>query len=120
MVNVAETIDKVRMRMKSWGFRPVTEEDLTPGQRLVMVEVDTFVRSNTGMRPPHNPGCTVIELDDEPVALSNSGNGKRVVFYHCTNPRWESQCFVPLDEFVRDTHAPEVSHARETRFFVET
>lgn len=94
-------INEVRTRMRCNGYRPVTESDLRPGQELVMVEVERFYLSGEGLPPIGCAGTTRIKLDEKPVDGINA-NGDKIVWYHCVDPQWDGQCFVPLPNFIAD------------------
>ena len=119
MRNFEQEIERTRNGALAWGYHPVTEADLVPGCEMIMVEVERFTRVGHGLSPRLAPGCTITALDDKPVALSNKGDGTKVVFYHCKVPKWDGQCFVPLDDVVRDAYAPEDPYANDTRYFVK-
>lgn len=117
--DVSTDLTKTRNGMLIWGYRPVTETDLIPNQELVMVEVERFAMSSVGLSPRSAPGCTDIRLDEEPIKLSNRGNGSKMVYYHCIMPPWDQQCFVPLKSFIQDAYVPNESYANDTRCFVK-
>ncbi|MBY0473118.1 hypothetical protein K2Q00_02415 [Patescibacteria group bacterium] len=97
--SVEERMKQFDLWVKVFGYRAPTKADIVPGAELLMIDVERYMQ-------PHNQGTSLgvvcstrIKLDDEPIALSNDGSGKEVVFYHCTMPSWNGQCFVPLEEF---------------------
>jgi hypothetical protein len=112
-------IDEVRMRMQCKGYRPVKEADLRPGQDLVMVDVDRFYMAGEGLPPIGCAGTTRIKLDEKPVDGANANNEK-IVWFHCVDPEWEGQCFVPLPNFLADTAIPQGCHDNDTRWFARS
>jgi hypothetical protein len=118
MRNIQKEVETTRNGALIWGYRPVTEADLVPGCEMIMVEVERFTRVGHGLSPRLAPGCAIIELDNTPVASSRAGIDKKVVLYHCKVPQWDGQCFVPLDDFVRDAYIDDLN-ANDTRYFVK-
>lgn len=116
--NISDEITKTREGMAGWGYRPVTQTDIVPDRDLIMVEVERFVISGMGLSPHYAPGCTTIQLDEEPIKPSNSDNGTEIVFYHCIMPRWNNQCFIPLTNMILSAYAPNHFYANNTRYFV--
>ncbi len=115
----SEYLTKAKTGMQVWGYRPVTEVDLAPNQELILVDVSRFATSSVGLSPRHAPGCISIKLDEEPIKLSNSGDGYRVVYYHCTMPPWDGQCFVPLEDFIHDAYVSDQMYANDSRYFIK-
>ncbi|MDP3778796.1 MAG: hypothetical protein Q8R30_01950 [bacterium] len=117
--DASEYVTKAKNGMLIWGYRPVTEADLTPNQELILVDVYRFAASSIGLSPKYAPGCISIKLDEEPIKLSNSGNGSKVIYYHCTMPPWDAQCFVPLEHFIHDAYISDETYANDYRYFIK-
>ncbi len=117
--DASEYLTKAKTGMQVWGYRPIIETDLTPNQELILVDVSKFATSSVGLSPSHAPGCISIKLDEKPIKLSNSGDGSKVVYYHCTMPPWNGQCFVPLDDLIHSEHISDGMHANDYRYFVK-
>ncbi len=113
-------VNEVSVRMRCKGYRPVTEADLAPGREdLVMVEVERFYLSGEGLPPIGCAGTTKITLDNPAVAPSNAADRHPVVFYHCTSPQWNGDCFVRLSAFVYDGYVQHGCSENDTRYFVK-
>jgi hypothetical protein len=75
-------------------YRLVEAEDILLGREdIIMIDLTHF-----------RPGLPVtlwrtwkIRLDDEPLRDTEFGP---CVFYYCTEPFWDGQCFVPLADFL--------------------
>ena len=83
-----------------------------------MVEVERYFLSGQDLPPIGMMGTTVIRIDDEATRDSNIPGRGMIVFYHCINPLWESDCFVGVEDFTRDEF--EDSLNSDTRYFVKT
>jgi len=98
-LSVEERMPKFDQLMRAHGYRPLTREDLIPGEEILMVEVERFMEPhNQGMNPSITG--TKIKLDEDPVVVSNVNPTKEHVMYHCIMPPWEGQCFVPIESFL--------------------
>lgn len=71
-------------------YRLVEREDIVAGAEILMIE-----RERALADPAYPP--SKIRLDDDPIA---DRDGVPYVYYHCTYPEWDGQCFVPLDDFL--------------------
>jgi hypothetical protein len=103
--------------MLSYGYRPPCKDDLVTGADLLMVEVETFMQLPS-MDPAITSCGTRIKLDDPPIRPSNIDEGKKVVYYHCTMPPWDGQCFVPLDDFCA-TGYRSGAYSNDTRWVIK-
>jgi len=119
MRNAAEKITSTREKMVVQGYRVVREADISPGQELVLVDIDVFTLSGNGLHPSHAPGCTIVKLDEEPIRQSDSGDNSKTVFYHCIKPAWSGQCFVPQSTLLLDSYVPRTTYENDTRYFIK-
>ncbi len=74
--------------MSRYLHRWVRMKDIEPGKELLMVELSPEFCNHID---PTLVG-TLIQIDK----LEDD-----TVFYHCINPTWNGQCFVPLDTFLK-------------------
>lgn len=118
MRNIQGEIDEIRMRMNCKGFRPVTEMDIVGGREMVQVEVERYFRYGAGLPPIGMAGTTVIRIDDEATRPSNNHKGGTVVFFHHISPQWDGNCFVGMEDFVRDAFVSD-PYANDTRYFIK-
>jgi hypothetical protein len=96
------------------GYRFLTREDLVEGAEIMMVEMESyFSYPQHAYRDPRACG-TLIKLDRDPIRESN---GEDFVFYHCTYPRWEGDCFVPLKQFLATGYS-EDHHGNDHRYII--
>lgn len=95
--SIEETMSQFAQMMRAHGYRPPVKEDLIEGAQLLMVEVERYMRDQS--IDPKFTG-TVITLDPDPIRPSNIDPMKKIVYYHCTMPEWDKQCFVDLEEFM--------------------
>lgn len=71
-------------------FRYPNEDELQEGLIAWMVDIDNLPASLGDL---NFFGKTEITVDSNPRF---SSNGRQMVYYHCTRPAWEGQCFVPV------------------------
>jgi hypothetical protein len=113
--NVEQEVKRARRKMATAGYRPVTIEDIASGKQLVMVDVEQFARTKSSLSPGNAPGSTHIDLNLNPVRLSNAVDGRKVVYYRCKYR--DEQCFIQLDTFLHDAYVND-PYANETRYFI--
>ncbi len=94
--SIEETMTQFAQMMRAHGYRPPVKDDLVEGAELLMVEVEQYMR-DTSISP--KIFGTVITLDANPVRPSKTDAEKEVVYYHCTMPAWDGQCYVDLEQF---------------------
>ena len=116
MADFRPIIDEVRIRMRSKGYRPMTEMDIVPGREAVMVETERYFLSGQDLPPIGMAGTTLIRIDDEATLDSEIHEGGMVVFYHCTSPQRNGDCFVGVRDFTRDAFESHLNS--DTRYFV--
>lgn len=72
-------------------FRYLNPDELVEGTTAWMVDIDRLPSNLDDLR---FFGKTEITLDTDPLYTNNRGTPS--VYYHCTRPFWEGQCFVPV------------------------
>lgn len=88
-----------------FGYRDVKIAEITPGLTCLMVhDPHHIITTSHSLRPL---GTTIKVSRMEPRTFSGvSPNGlpwsksTDYVFYYCIEPQWESECFVPLSDFI--------------------
>jgi len=80
----------IRPAIESHAHRLVEESDIVAGAEIEMIEREKV------QRDPFHP-TNKITIDDDPI---RDGGRGRYVYYHCTKPAWDGQCFVPLEVFL--------------------
>jgi hypothetical protein len=83
------TIER-RRAVENRGYRLVEEGDIVAGMVIEMVE-----RESVQIHPQYP--TDKIRLDENPI---RDRDGIPYVFYHCIDPAWDDQCFVPLAYFI--------------------
>lgn len=87
--NMTTTTD-VRLVPETFGrFRYLNVEELTQGTTALMVDIDTETDRINADR-----FATRITIDPNP--LYNRHDDTPGVYYHCTLPAWDGQCYVPV------------------------
>jgi len=85
---------EIRRAPANSRYRYLNEDELVEGTQALMVDIDSDYQTRY-------PTGTIVTLDADPLG---DRNGESYVYYHCTRPAWEGQCFVPVSEFTAGYH----------------
>lgn len=86
---MATTTD-IRRAPANPRYRYLNEDELVEGAQALMVDIDSEWQTQ------HPPAGTIVTLDPDP---QGDRDGTPYVYYHCTRPAWEGQCFVSVERF---------------------
>lgn len=87
-----EGLEIIKDYLVVWGFRLVNKGDLMPGKEMWMIILSHY----DGLNLTQSPEVlgTKIRLDSPAVCRGST------VYYHCIYPKWDQQCFVPIQDFL--------------------
>lgn len=122
MRDIKQEVDETRNYVRGYGYRPVTKADVVPGREVLMVSVELFFDTSrkAGWAPHIFASATQIRIDDEPTKVAgHRPNDEQIVYYHCTSPVSDMNCFVGLTDFTRDAYVNGDPYANDYRYFVK-
>jgi hypothetical protein len=79
-------------------YRLATREDLVDGAQMIMIDASNDFMFKSGVSP--EVLGTKIKLDFSALKKSNFPGETFFVYYHCIDPSWDGDCFVPLEIFL--------------------
>ena len=77
------------------GYRYLNKDELVEGLQALMIDIDSEYQTR------YPTAGTIVTLDANPMA---DRDNIPYVYYHCTRPKWEGQCFVPVSKFTTGHH----------------
>lgn len=97
---MATTLE-IRRAPANLGYRYLNEDELVEGAQALMIDIDSEYQTR------YPTAGTIVTLDAEPT---EHRDGEPCVYYHCTRPKWEGQCFVSVNKFTTGHHEPDRFH----------